>query len=500
LIPANKEASLFPDHLSVYFPKKQMPVPRLIISLLLLPCFLCAQETISEEKTTLKAAELYKTYCTNCHGANMEGAQFSPLRKDKWMYGRDKTRMLRTVMYGIPNTDMIPWSQILSEEQCGTLVDFIIESQDRPLTEARPFPKELVTQEYVVKVESLITEGFNSSPWGIEFVNDRRALITERREGLRWMVDGKLDPKPIEGIPVATHYGDSGMFDLALHPDYKNNGWVYISYVHPLGDPDTRETAAMTRVIRGRVDGHRWIDQEDIFRVSDELHISPGRGPWGSRLLFHSDGHLYFSIGDSTTLDAIQVLDKPSGKSYRVLPDGSIPSDNPYVGKPGAIEAIFSIGNRNIQGMAEHPLTGAIWATEHGPMGGDELNILEKGKNYGWPVISHGKHYTGEAVSVSPFKEGMEQPVKYWVPSPALCPLEFYTGDLFPKWKNQAFIGALAFEEVKRLTLGKNRVISEEIFLKSFGRVRDIKTGPEGALYLVLNNPHAVLRLTPADS
>lgn len=261
-------------------------------------------------------------------------------------------------------------------------------------------------------------------------MDERRALITERREGLRWMVDGVMDDVPIRGIPVATHYGDSGMFDLALHPDYEKNGWIYIAYVHPLDDPDSREAAAATRVIRGRIKGHQWVDQEAIFIVTVELYIQPGRGH-GSRLLFANDGYLYFSIGDSTNLDKVQSLDKPQGKAFRLNPDGTIPDGNPFVGNLGALKGIFSIGNRNIQGLDQNPVTHEIWATEHGPMGGDEMNIIRSGRNYGWPIISHGKSYDGEPFPIE--RKGMEQPVTHWTPSPGICPLEFYTGELFGK-------------------------------------------------------------------
>ena len=447
--------------------------------------------------TGIDAAALYQQACASCHGVSMQGAQASPLRKENWVYALDREGMYRTIMFGIVNTEMIAWSQILTKEQGNALTGYILESQSTPPDTQRPFPKQIQTQDYLIGVESLITEGFGTSPWGIEFVDERRALLTEQRGGLRWMVDGKLDPKPIEGIPETTQYGDSGMLDLALHPDYAENGWVYIGYVHPLGDGSSRQTSAMTRIIRGRVRDHRWVDQEDVFRLPDSLHFAKGTR-WGCRLLFDRDHYLYFSIGDIGRNDEVQQISKPGGKTYRVFPDGSIPPDNPFVGQPGAIEAIFSIGNRNLQGFVQHPQTGQLWGTEHGPLGGDELNIIEKGKNYGWPVITYGVNYDGSEVSNLTRKEGMEQPVKYWIPSPALCPLEFYSGDLFPKWKNQAFVGALALQEIKRLVIDGIRVSSEEVFFKTFGRVRDIKTGPEGALYIVLNNPNAVVRFTPA--
>ncbi|MCG8649591.1 MAG: PQQ-dependent sugar dehydrogenase, partial [Pirellulales bacterium] len=390
---------------------------------------------------------------------------------------------------------MAPFSRVLSKEQAESLVDYILESQDEPPNAAEAVPETIRTEDYLVKTETLIEDGFRSSPWGIEFVDDRRALITERRGGLRWMVDGKLNPAPIGGLPTPTQYSDSGMYDIALDPAYEENGWVYLGYVHALGDPSSRDTPAMTRVIRGRVKDHQWVDQETIFRVADELHFARG-SRWGCRLLFDTDGNLYFTIGDIGRNDEVQQPSKPGGKVYRIRPDGSIPADNPFVGKPGALEAIFTIGNRNVQGIDQHPETGAIWATEHGPMGGDEVNILELGGNYGWPVITYGLNYDGTIVSDLTHKDGMEQPTKYWTPSPGISALEFYTGDLFPKWKNDIFVGAMRFEEIKRLELDNDQVVREEVFLKGYGRVRDIKTGPDGAIYVLLNNPHKVVRLS----
>lgn len=440
-------------------------------------------------------AQLYQTYCGGCHGAQMEGGQYSALRKQDWMYGGERAAMLRTVMYGIADTDMAAWSYVLAEPQVEALVDYIIESRDTLPSETPAKADFIQTADYLVHIETLIADGFRSSPWGLEFVDARRALITERRGGLRWMIDGKLDPIPITGTPETIQYGTGGMLDLALDPDYGDNGWIYIAYVHPLGEGPTEERPAMTRIIRGRVEQHQWVDQELLFRVGDELY-QVNKGRWGSRLLFDEAGYLYFTIGDIRLNEHVQQLDKPAGKVYRIHPDGSIPTDNPYVGKPGALEAIYTIGNRNVQGIDQHPVTGAIWGTEHGPMGGDELNILELGHNYGWPVITYGIDYDGTIVSDLTHQEGMEQPIKFWKPSPGISALEFYTGEMFAKWKNQAFVGALVFQEIKRLEFGGDRVENEEVLLKGYGRVRDLKTGPEGAIYVVLNEPHMVLRLT----
>lgn len=442
--------------------------------------------------------ELYVKNCAGCHGANLEGTQYTGLRKTDWQYGGDREAMYRTVMYGITETEMRPWLRVMTPEQVYSVVDFIIERQTAPPV-TKTIPESLQTSDYAIRVETLAEgDDFSSAPWGIEFVDERRALITELRGGLRWLVDGKLSPESISGIPVPVQYGESGMTDIALDPNYSSNGWIYIGYVHALGDPTSKETPAMTRVIRGRVSDNRWVEQETVFTVSEDLHFAQGLR-WGCRMMFDAEGHLYFTIGDIGRNDEVQQLSKPGGKVYRIMPDGSIPDDNPFVDEPGALDAIFTIGNRNVQGIDRHPVTRDIWAVEHGPMGGDELNILEKGKNYGWPAITYGLNYDGSIVSDLTEKEGMEQPVKYWSPSPGLGPLQFYTGDLFSKWKNKLLVGAMVFEEIKLLTLGDRSVESEELVMKNHGRVRDLKIGPDGAIYALLNNPNAVIRLTPSD-
>ncbi len=453
---------------------------------------LCGEAAAAE---TAPPAQLYKTHCAGCHGVNLQGGQHTPLKKDRWLYTKEPSAMSKLIMFGIPGTDMPPFSRLLSREQGRALVSFILERQDTPPDAVKPVPAQIQTADYLIKAETLVEKGFRSSPWGIEFVDNRRALISERRGGLRWMIDGKLSPTPIGGIPATTQFSDSGMYDIALDPRYNENGWVYLAYVHALGDPSTSDAPAMTRVIRGRVKDHQFIDQETIFRLADDLHFAKGTR-WGSRLMFDSQGHLYFSIGDIGRNAEVQQLGKPGGKIYRIFPDGSIPKDNPFSGKPGAIEAIFTIGNRNVQGMDTHPETGAIWATEHGPMGGDEVNILRAGGNYGWPVITHGLNYDGSRVSDLSHKDGMEQPVRFWTPSPGISAITFYTGNVFPKWKNNAFVGAMSFEEMKRLEIDGDKVKKEEIFLKGYGRVRDIKTGPDGALYVLLNDPDKVIRLS----
>ncbi len=440
--------------------------------------------------------EIYLQYCAGCHGKNLEGANAKPLKKTDWLWGRDTKTMLRNILHGVPGTEMIPWSQVLTEEQAISVRDYIVDQQEVPIDSVRPIPDQIQVGDKTINIEVVVSEGLDT-PWGMEFVDERRALVTERPGGLRWVVDGVLDPQPITGLPIPVVYADSGMYDVALDPEFENNGWIYLALTHSLNGGITKNDPGMTKIVRGRVDDHKWVDEQTIFSMPDDFYLKNAYR-WGCRLLFDREGHLFFSIGDMARDEHVQNLSFPSGKIYRVHKDGSIPEDNPFIDVDGAIPAIYTYGNRNPQGIALHPTTGQIWATEHGPMGGDELNIITKGSNYGWPLISYGRNYNGANVSELTEKPGLEQPINQWTPSIAICPAEFYTGSLFPEWENDLMIGALAHEEIRRLVIEENRVISQEVIMKGVGRVRDIKTGPDGALYALLNHPDALIRLVPA--
>jgi len=455
------------------------------ISLFLVSTFVFAQD----------GKKLYQTYCAGCHGTLLQGNTATKLIKTDWKYGRDKGVIFRNIKFGIPSTEMNAFGKILKDDDISKIIDFIIASQKVPPNADRPIPTRLTTKDYTLKVEKLVTKDIHT-PWGIEFADAHRALITERNGGIRWMIDGKLDPEPIKGLPKTYAENTGGYMDIALDPNYSENGWVYFAFSQTNGSLSDKDAPGMTKVVRGRIEGHQWTNEQTLFEVPESLKL-PGGNRWGCRLLFDNKGYLYFSIGDMARAMDSQDPGKPSGKVFRIYPDGSIPQDNPFVAKKGALPAIFTIGNRNVQGIALHPVTGQIWATEHGPMGGDELNILKKGANYGWPVITYGIDYSGDTVSKETKKAGMEQPVVQWTPSIAVCPAEFISSTLFPKWKNNLLVGALAFEEIRRLVIENNKVTKQEIILKGVGRVRDLKTGPDGALYVLLNNPDMVLRISP---
>ncbi len=445
------------------------------------------------------AMELYTTYCAGCHGNNMAGGSGGSLLKETWTYGRTRSLIFRNIKFGIEGTDMAGFENILDDGQIGNLVDYLWQAQNETPGNVVEIPEVIETSQYQIQVQQIIADGLEV-PWAIEFISDRRALISERKGQLRWLIGGKLDAEPITGTPIP-HTGSTtgGFMDIALDPNYLNNGWVYLAYSHSQGNYDDELAPATTRVIRGKIEDHQWVDQQNIFLAADSLWVTEGNR-WGSRLLFDDREHLYFSIGDMARAADSQDPAKVSGKIYRIKADGTIPADNPFVRTPGALGAVYSLGNRNVQGFSIHPETREVWFSEHGPMGGDELNILKPNANYGWPVITYGRDYSGEIVSNITHREGMEQPVVQWTPSIGVCPVEFIQGNRFAAWKNNLLVGALALEELQRLVIKDGEVIAREMLLKGVGRVRDIKMAPDGSIYLVLNNPDVLLRLTTEET
>ena len=333
-------------------------------------------------------------------------------------------------------------------------------------------------------------------PWGLAFLPDGRMLVTERAGRLRTVTGGRLDPEPIAGVPRVHASGQGGLLDVALHPDFGENGWVYLSYAAG------NWGRAGTEVARGRLRGKRLEDVEVLFRA---LPKSGGGRHFGSRLRFAPDGHLFISLGDRGDRHRAQDPGDHAGSIIRLRDDGTIPPDNPFVGVGGTRSEIFTLGNRNVQGLAFDPGTGLLWSHEHGPRGGDELNVVKPGVNYGWPVISYGREYISRIqVGEGTHREGLAQPVLQWTPSIAPSGLTVYAGDRFPGWNGNLFVGALKFRLVARLVLDGERVVHEERLLEGrHGRIRDVRTGPDGLLYLLTDAPAplgALLRLEPAPA
>lgn len=449
-----------------------------------------------------RGAEVYQQNCAGCHGHQLQGASASSLLKETLKYGNDRQSISEVIRNGIPMTQMVSWDSTFSEKDREAVTDYILAVREDPKTVKTDVkPLTIETKLYKLNIERVITEGIDG-PWGIEFADANHALITGNKGELYRMVNNKLDTQKITGLPKVYGYDMfGGMMDLALDPDYKNNGWVYIAFSHNPKNTTDRNAPGMTKVVRGKVKGHQWTDEQTLFEVHDSLRVTGGLR-WGSRLLFDKQGYLYFTIGDMQQVIQSgrdpQLPTRPQGKIYRINADGSVPKDNPLYNKKDALQAIYAWGARNVQGIAQHPVTGKIYFSDHGPQGGDELNVLKNGGNYGWPLITYGVNYDGSVITKDTAKAGLEQPLTYWRPSIAVCAVEFVNSSLFPKWQNNLLLTALKFEELRRLVLDDNdRVTEQEILLKGYGRVRDVKFGPDGALYVLTNTPDALLRLTP---
>jgi glucose/arabinose dehydrogenase len=329
-------------------------------------------------------------------------------------------------------------------------------------------------------------------PWSLAFLPDGRMLVTERPGRLRVVANGRLEPQPVAGLPQVAEHGQGGLFDVALHPEFAKNGLVYLAFA--ARGPD----GVGTELARGRLAGNRLEGVQVLFRQSPKGNT--GRH-FGGRIVFDRAGFLYLTLGDRGEMERAQRPGDHAGSVIRLHDDGRVPKDNPFAGKSGWKAEKFTLGNRNMQGAALHPLTGELWTHEHGPQGGDEVNVIRAGVNYGWPVITYGRNYgTGTKIGEGTAKPGMAQPLHVWVPSIAPSGMAFYAGDRFPRWKGDLFAGALKDRMLVRLKLEGEKVLKEERMLKgTLGRIRDVRSGPDGYLYLLNDESDgALVRLEPA--
>ncbi len=470
--------------------------------------FLCA--SIALGRADLGAAEpkgrdverIYAELCANCHGVNLEGGKGGGLIARAWKHGSDDASVARSIHGGITASGMPGFAASVNAAETNALVRFIREaaareSDAKPTTDL-PFPEGTQkSQEHAYRIET-VAEGLDV-PWSFCFLPDGRILVTERAGRLRVIENGKLRPEAISGLPPVVVKDEAGLMSVVAHPDFSRNGWIYLSF----SDPGAGATA-MTKIVRARLRDWRLEEEETIFSVPREKYLK-GHALFGGRLVFAGE-YLFFTVGvrglEAEVSAEAQDLTTANGKIHRVFHDGKIPPDNPFVAEPGAWGSIWAFGVRNPQGLAREPRDGALWETEHGPRGGDELNLVLRAKNYGWPVVTQGMNYDGTPISDKTEAPGMEPPVVNWTPSIAVSQIEFYSGDRFPRWRHQLFLGALATQKFLRLTIEGGRVTHTEEIFKNHGRVRDIKTGPDGLLYIALERigkPGRIVRLVPAD-
>lgn len=463
------------------------------ITLLLLPVSVFGQNRIG----TGVVQELFNQYCANCHGEDLQGGLGPALVIGGWKYAGEDRSFFDYVNDGDEQLEMPAFEGVLSRAQIRS-IEIYIQEKSQQVARANAA---LVDEQggvyhagrYKFRVETVV-DGLKT-PWAIAELPTGGWLISERAGALR-VFRGRQLSAPVVGTPEVWAHGQGGLMEVALHPDFDNNGWIYLGYSES-GGKRKGKAQGMTKVVRGRLTKGRWVDEQVIFEVPFEYHRAADVH-FGTRFVF-KDGYLFFAIGDRGSQNMAQDLSRPNGKIHRIHDDGRIPEENPFIDEAGAYPTIWAYGNRNPQGLDLHPLTGELWESEHGPRGGDEINRVERGANYGWPAISYGMNYNGKPITDKTAASGMEQPEHYWTPSIAVCGIDFYEGERFPDWKYNLFAGGLASKELHRLVIEDGAVRSDEIILAGIGRVRDVATGADGFLYLVLNGPDRVVRLVPVD-
>ncbi len=449
--------------------------------------------------------QLWGEHCAGCHGARGEGVEghaASLLDSAKRDPVFDRA-YYDTIRDGTPKAKDHAFAGKLRNGEVWALVVQIRELQEGERRRLNDYPKAkdgvYTGLHESFRVEPVVDKGL-AVPWSVDFLPSGDMLVTERAGNVRVFSKGVLG-EPLKGTPPVRVRGQGGMMDVAVHPDYAKNGWVYLSFSDPLEKGGA--SLGMTKIVRGRIRDGAWVDQQTIFQAKPE-HYLPTDVHFGSRIVFSKPDaagkrYVFFCIGERGHAEFAQDVTRPNGKVYRVWDDGTVPSDNPFVSTKDAYGAIWTRGHRNPQGLS-FDLDGNLWNTEHGPRGGDELNLVKKGSNYGWPTVCYGINYSGQPFVVPWVREGdgIAMPAYRWLPSIAACGLDVVRGDAFKGWKGDLLAGGLAGSTVDRLRTGDGKVSEHETLIHGIGRVRDVVCAPDGLIYLVLNGPDKVVRLVPA--
>ncbi|NNC36495.1 MAG: hypothetical protein HKO02_03485 [Hyphomonadaceae bacterium] len=467
--------------------RKLLLIPLAIFALIVGFALVSKAQNKTGGESASPAATLYADKCASCHGTSIDGGSAKSLASSDYEFAKTNTEIIQLVKDGNVEMGMPGFAATLTDAQILDIVEYAKSTPTmNKVTPATDAPR---IADDALNFETWVS-GLDT-PWSVEFLGPDLALVTEVKGDLYQIKDGKKLDNPVENTPEVWASGQGGLLDVAIDPDFADNGWIYLGFSHPVKSGSDK---AMTKIIRGKIIDDAWQNEQVLFEAKPE-HYVKARTHFGNRIIFDEDGHLYFSIGDRGQMKQAQDITRPNGKIHRIMRDGSIPADNPFVDNPKAYASIFSYGNRNPQGLAY--ADGRIWATEHGPKGGDELNLIESGKNYGWPVISYGRNYSGTELTPYTHKPDMEQPVSQWTPSIAACGLDVVRGDLFKDWEGSLLAGALRYEELRLIKRDDGAYVDETILLKDRGRVRDVSMGPDGAIYVVMNSPGEILRITP---
>ncbi|MEQ1800341.1 MAG: PQQ-dependent sugar dehydrogenase [Gammaproteobacteria bacterium] len=470
----------------------------------------------------------FNDQCAACHGEDLRGTPLgTPLVGKDLRNGDSVKDIARSIAGGFPDKGMPAWGETLKETQIWNLALYVAEQRqgttilDKRADIALTLPAgRIASERHSFRIE-LVAEGLDPMPFSIAHLPDGRILLAERMRGLSIIDRDGRKSAPISGTPPV--YADSTVFlgqvmglgwmlDVAPHPQYRKNGWIYLHHTDRCTDCNvlsrkSKRPVSMNRLIRGRIRDGKWVDEEILWQADPETYTDTSDLAAGGRIAFDDRGHVFFSVGMKAPLDfmGIQDLSLPYGKIHRIHDDGRIPADNPFVGTPGAVKSIWTIGHRSPQGLEWNTRTREAWSTEMGPRGGDELNRLLPGRNYGWPLFTNGINYDGRPVDVSKAlgitlaPEDVEFPVLDMTPSQAISSFVFYRGKAFPKWKDNIIVGTLRATDLLRLEISDNKVVHTEVLLRDLARFRDIEVGPRGELYVLLENAAGsrIIRLVP---
>jgi glucose/arabinose dehydrogenase len=473
----------------------------------------------------------YVESCSVCHGASLEGAAQGPaLVGVELKHGDSIEELTKSIAEGFPQTGMPRWSATLDDVRIRRLAIYISERRsdlaytDFKIAHAPPIPEGTVqSEEEKFRIET-VAAGLDPLPYSIAPLPDGQILLTEKTRGLSVISPGGAQSELIRGTPQAHDdgfevpgillvFGLGYLLDVALHPDYENNGWVYLSYTDRCSDCNaasrqSKRPVSMNALVRGRIEDGAWVDQQTIWRTDIENYTGMPDMSAGGRIAFDDDGHVFMTAGIKANSESagVQDLGMPYGKIHRVNDDGSVPTDNPFVDTPGALPTIWTYGHRSPQGLEFNRATGQLWGTEMGQRGGDEVNLLLRGKNCGWPLYSKGLKYDGTPVDYG--KElgiefelsDIEQPAVDLTPSPAVSSFAFYNGAAFRRWRGDMIVGTLKATDLYRMVIEDDRVVHVETLLTGLGRIRDVEVGRDGAVYLLLEQHSGgrILKLVPA--
>ncbi|MCH9662375.1 MAG: PQQ-dependent sugar dehydrogenase [Gammaproteobacteria bacterium] len=437
-----------------------------------------AMTLAGEVRARSSAPGLYGQYCAGCHGS-----RFGTDDPREWlMQSRQQAsasdiRYARIIADGDDEAGMPAFGDTLDKAQIRALVVLLrehISDQAHKAADASPGADDVfVSEEHSFVIETVAKA--RGVLWSMDFLPDNSILMTEKSGVLYHYTPGSESLKKINGTPAVWSRGQGGLLDVLVHPDYSTNGWIYLAY----SDKDS----GMTAVTRGRISDDRWTSAQTIFRADEQFRSTAGVH-FGTRMVA-ADGYLYFGIGDRGRQNQAQDLSRPNGKIHRIFDDGRVPADNPFVDTENAYATIWTYGNRNPQGLTLAP-DGSLWEAEHGPRGGDEINVIKRGRNYGWPLVSFGINYNGTPLAETTERAGIDNPLWHWTPSIAVSNIDFYEGTAFSGWHHNLLVASLGLQELHRLTISDGQVTAGELLVKNQGRIRDVRSGPDGLVYLLV--------------